>query len=306
VVALLTGCVSGAIPLDSDPTPDATRPDPGEHLSPDQGAVLDVNGPPQAFTVYLDPITGSIVEEWTYFTIGQEIVFSDGSYEGGVEVPLPEIDESAAIPDPVVYPWQLLQDPTPERVVSLVGPALFRTSAFILPGWNDDFRVARLWALAGGGNMITVEGELAMVSIDPGQAVDVDLFEFSQLFVGTLGEGGDRLGAIFSPGDETGTYRLSLSPRGQGTTQAGTEVVFDLEGASPNGSFALGTDARASVVALDGAEELAPADGTVTITVRGDVYDVSVDAQVDGQVLDVSGRMRNGLWHARGLAGAGG
>jgi len=328
MVVLLTGCARGggthhsdvaedtqpdvtledtqptvtATEVQPDPTAEDTRPDLIEHASPDQRAVLDVNGPPQAFTVYFDPVSDSVLEEWTYFTIGQEVVFSDGSYEGGVEVPLPEIDESAAIPDPAVTPWQILQDPTPERVVSLAGPALFRTSAFVLPGWNDDYQVARLWVLAGGGNMITVDGELAMVSIDPGQAIDEDLFEVSNLFVGTLGEGDDRLGAILSPGDETGTRRLSLSPRGQGTNEDGTEVVFVLREAGPDGSSGAGL----RVVTLDGSEEVPDAHGTVNVKAEGDGYEVSVDVRVDGREIVVAGRMRSGLWTATDDDAAGG
>jgi pSer/pThr/pTyr-binding forkhead associated (FHA) protein len=273
-----------------------TQTDPSEHISPDQGAVLDVNGPPQAFTVYLDPISGSIFEEWSYYTLGQEINFTDGSYEGGVDAPLPEIDESAPIPDPAAYPWQILQNPTPDQVVKLAGPALFRTSAFVLPGWNDDYQVARLWILAGGGDMITVDGVLAMASIDTGYAMDEALFQVSELFVGTLGEGEDRLGAILSPGGETGTYRLSLSPRGQGTTQAGTEVVFDLKSSSPEGAFTLGTNAFASVVEYDGSEKRAQASGMVIITTDGNTCKVSVNTRVDDRALVVSGRMRSGLW----------
>jgi len=332
VVAFLALCVLGAVTYDwdvaedtqpdptadatrPDPTADATRPDPtadatqsdwSEHVSPDQRAVLDGIGPPQAFTVYLDPITGSIVEEWTYFLIGEEVIFADGTYEGGIEVPPPAIDASASIPHPAAYPWQILQDPTPERVVSLAGPALFSMSAFVLPGWNDDYQVARLWTLAGGGTMITVDGELAMASIDPGVAIDEEVLQVSELFVGTLGEGDDRLGAILSPSDEPGTYRLSLSPRGQGTTENGTEVVFDLERSSLEGAYTLGTDAVASVVALDGSEARAQASGTVTITPQANLYDVSVDARVDSRALVVSGRMRSGLWTATDGADGGG
>jgi hypothetical protein len=323
VVGCLALCALGAITQDWDPgettqpevtsddaQPDAatddTQLDLNRHVSSDQRAVLDVKGPPEAFTAYLDPITGSILEEWTYFTSGEEIIFSNGRYEGGVDVPPPEIDESASIPMPAAYPWQILQDPTPEGVVSLAGPALFRTSAFVLPGWDDGFRVARLWTLAGGGNMITVDGDLAMASIDPGVAIDEEVLQVSELFVGTLGEGEDRLGAILSPGDEPGTYRLSLSPRGQGTTESGTEVVFDLESSSLEGSYALGTDAAASVAALDGSERRAQASGTVTITDVGDTCRVSVDAEVDGRALVVSGRMRSGLWTATDAAGNGG
>ena len=277
-----------------DPTADDTRPDPSDYISPDHATVVAVNGPPRVFTLYFDPISDSVLEEWTYFTIGQEVVFSDGAYQGGVEVPLPEIDESAAIPWPAAFPWQILQDPTPERVVSLAGPALFRTSALVLPGWNDDYQVARLWILAGGGDMITVDGDLAMASIDHGHAMDEALFEISELFVGTLGEGNDRLGAILSPGDETGTYRLSLSPRGQGTTQAGTEVVFVLGEPGPDGSSGAGP----RVVTLDGSEVHVAASGTVNIMGEGDPYEVSVDARVNGREIVVSGRMRSGLWTA--------
>jgi hypothetical protein len=322
IIACLTLCVWGIIAGETDvvedtqpdevteevaldPTTAVTQSDPSEYISPDQSAVLDVNGPPQAFTVYLDPISGSIFEEWSYYTLGQEINFTDGSYEGGIDVPLPEIDESAAIPDPAAYPWQILQNLTPEHVIKLAGPALFRTSAFVLPGWNDDDQVARLWILAGGGDMITVDGDLAMASIDPGHAMDEALFQVSELFVGTLGEGNDRLGAILSPGDETGTYRLSLSPRGQGTTQAGTEVVFDLESSSLEGAFTLGTNAAASVVDYDGSEKRAQASGTVIITTDGNTCKVTVNARVDDRALAVSGRMRSGLWTVDDGAGIG-
>jgi hypothetical protein len=153
--------------------------------------------------------------------------------------------------------------------------------------------------------MITVDGDLAMASIDPGHAMDEALFEISELFVGTLGEGDARLGAILSPGDETGTYRLSLSPRGQGTTQAGTEVVFDLEGSSFEGVFTLGTNAAASVVDYDGSETRAQASGTVIITTDGNTCKVTVNAQVDDRALAVSGRMRSGLWTVDDGAGIG-
>jgi hypothetical protein len=264
--------------------------------SPDQQAVLAVDGLPQAFTLYVDPRSGAIVEEWDYFTTGRELIFLDGVYQGGTEVPQPEIAPGADLPELAVYPWEIKGELTPACVVELTGTALFATSALVLPGWNDGYEIARQWMLAGGGNMITVDGHLAMLSIDPGVATDLDQFKITDFLVGTLGEGENRLGAILSPGAQNGGYRLSLSPRGQGTTQDGTELVLDLQGSRLVCEYALGTDGRAILVDLEGNEREVLANGTLKIDRQGDAYQVHFDGWVSDRDYSISGMLGNGLW----------
>jgi len=264
--------------------------------SPDQQAVLAVDGLPQAFTLYVDPRSGSIIEEWDYFTTGTELIFLDGVYQGGTEVPQPEIVPGAVLPELPVYPWEIKVELTPACVVELAGAAMFATSALVLPGWNDGYEIARQWMLAGGGSMITVDGQLAMLSIDPGEMIDLDQFKIDDFLVGTLGEGDQCLGAILSPGDQEGMYRLSLSPRGQGTTQDGTELVLDLQGSRLEGEFALGKDGRASLVDLEGNERAVLANGTVRISRQGGAYEVNFDGGVSDRDYSISGVLGNGLW----------
>jgi hypothetical protein len=277
---------------------DPDRLDRTNPLSDDQRTVLALNGPPQAFTLAFDPLSGAVIEEWTYYTLGQQLTFLDGAYQGGIEAPPPQIVPGVTIPAPAMYPWEVLQEPRPACVVRMAGPALFLTSALVLPGWNDDTEVARLWMLAGGGTMITVDGRLAVVSIDPGVALDLEEYRVSGLFVGALGEGPDRLGAILSPGEEMGTYRLSFSPRGQGTTRVGTEVVLDLEGPSLAGEYILGANARAGLVNRDGLEASAPASGTVSIIRVGDAFEIRLDVRVDNRTYQASGMVADGLWRS--------
>ncbi|PKO13349.1 MAG: hypothetical protein CVU39_19285 [Chloroflexi bacterium HGW-Chloroflexi-10] len=266
--------------------------------SPDQQAILSVDGQPQAFTMYIEPSTGAVIEEWDYFTTGKEIIFQDGVYQGGLEFPLPEVDPFSSAPESVVYPSEISREFTPACVVELAGPAFFDTSAVVLPGWNDGYEVGRLWTLAGGGSMITVDGNLALLSIDPGEKIDLDKYKISDFLIGTLGEGNDRLGAILSPGNTKGTYQLSLSPRGQGTTQDGTEYVIDLVGSRLAREFVFGEDASASVVNLEGFEKPVAASGTLTITRDGEIYQLELNAIVDGQDYQISGLMGNGLWES--------
>jgi len=168
----------------------------------------------------------------------------------------------------------------------------------VLPGWNDGAEVARLWMLDGGGSMITVDGRLALVSIDPGVAIDLDEYGVSGLFVGALGEGAERVGAILSPGDGMGKYRLSLSPRGQGTTQVGAEAMLDLEGLSLAGDYTFGVNARASVVDRDGLEVPVEASGRVSISSVGDAFDIEIDAVVNNRAYQVAGMVASGLWQS--------
>jgi hypothetical protein len=277
---------------------DLSRLDTLSHLSDDQRTVLALNGPPQAFTLAFDPLSGAVIEEWSYFTLGQQLMFLDGAYQGGIEAPAPQIVAGATIPAPAMYPWEVLEEPRPACVVKMAGPALFLTSALVLPGWNDDSEVARLWMLAEGGTMITVDGRLALVSIDPGVALDLEEYRVGGLFIGALGEGADRVGAILSPGDGMGRYRLSFSPRGQGTTRVGTEVILDLEGLSLAGEYTLGANARASVVDRDGFVVPAPASGTVTIASVGNAFDIMLDARVDSSTYRMSGMVAVGLWRS--------
>ncbi len=278
---------------------DGEHPEKIQGISSDQLAILAVDGPPQAFTISIDPLSGSVLEEWDYFTTGKELYFLDGAYQGGVEVPAPEVIPGASIPELPVYPWEIIEEFTPACSVALAGTALFNTSALVLPGWNDGYEVARLWMLAGGGSMITVEGQLALLSVDPGEAIDLDQFEVTGFFIGTLGEGDHRLGAILSPGDLPGIFRLSLSPRGQGTTQDGTEIIFNLAGTELDRIFTLGADANVSTVDLEGAEHPAPASGTIEITRQGKNYHVSLDVTINGSTYDISGLLGNGMWHRR-------
>jgi hypothetical protein len=264
--------------------------------SSDQLAVLAVDGSPQAFTISIDPLSGSFIEEWDYFTTGRQLNFLDGVFQGGMEVPEPVINPGASIPEPSLYPWEIIEEFTPVCVVQLSGTALFTTSALVLPGWNDGYEVARLWMLAGGGSMITADGNLALLSIDLGEAIDLDQFDITGFYVGTLGEGDNRLGAILSPGDSQGTYRLSLSPRGQGTTQDGTEFIFDLEGTKLDQVYVLGTDARASIVDLEGSESPVQASGKITITRQGKNYIVNLSGRINDRDYEISGMLGNGFW----------
>jgi hypothetical protein len=267
-------------------------------LSDDQRTVLALNGPPQAFTLAYDPQSGAVIEEWSYYTLGQQLTFLDGAYQGGIEAPPPQIQPGVAIPAPAMYPWEILQEPRPACVVKMAGPALFVTSALVLPGWNDGTEVARLWMLAEGGTMITVDGRLALVSIDPGVALDLEEYGVSGLFIGTLGEGAERVGAILSPGEGMGKYHLSLSPRGQGTTRVGTEVILDLEGYPLAGEYTFGGNARASVVDRDGFGVPAQASGSISITSVGDAFEIRLDARVDNRAYQISGMVANGLWRS--------
>ncbi len=278
---------------------DTEHPEQTQGVSPDQLAILTIDGTPQAFTIFIDPLSGSILEEWDYFTTGKELYFLDGVFQGGMEVPAPEILTGVSIPELPLYPWEIIEEFTPTCSVELAGAALFSTSALVLPGWNDGYEVARLWMLAGGGSMITVEGQLALLSIDPGEVIDLDQFEVTGFFIGTLGEGDHRLGGILSPGNLPGTFRLSLSPRGQGTTQDGSEIIFDLAGAQVDRVFVLGTDAHASTVDLDGTEHPAPASGTIEISRQGKNYAVSLDVTINERSYEISGLLGNGLWQRR-------
>lgn len=268
--------------------------------SDEQREIIAVNGPPEAFTVYWDPHSGAEIEEWSYYTLGQELLFVDGAYQGGIEVPPPEVIDASAIPTTPIYPWEARGAPRASCIVRLAGPALFRTSALVLPGWNDEYQVARLWTLAGGGSMITVDGRLAMVSIDPGEPLELASLELRELLIGTLGQGSYQLGALLTPGELPGTYRLSFSPRGQGTTADGTEYVIDLTGSKLEGTYTLGQNARLSVVALDGTESPGQASGTLTIKRRGDAYQVQMDVWLDNYVrqIGVEGLLAQGLWRA--------
>ena len=275
---------------------DPLQPESAALASPDQQAILAVDGPPQAFTLYVDPGSGSVIEEWDYFTTGRELVFLDGVFQGGVEVPPPVVLPGASIPEPAVNPWEIKAEFTPACVVELAGTALFATSALVLPGWNDGNEIARQWTLAGGGSMITVDGHLAMLSIDPGEATDLDQFLITDFMVGTLGEGDNRLGAILSPGEKPGSYRLSLSPRGQGTTRDGAELVLDLEGTQLEDEYTLGTDGRASLIELDGSEIAVQSSGKVTIARQENTYEVHFDGIVNDRNYLVAGTLGNGVW----------
>ncbi|HNR02636.1 MAG TPA: hypothetical protein PKK59_08885 [Anaerolineaceae bacterium] len=264
--------------------------------SPDQQAVLSVDGAPQAFTMYIEPTTGAVIEEWDYFTLAKQVLFTDGVYQGGLEVPLPEIIPYAGTPEPAVFPWEIGREFTADCVVALAGPAFFDTSAMVLSGWNDGNEIARLWTLAGGGSMITVDGHLALLSIDPGEAVDLEQFKIRDFYIGTLGEGDSRLGAILSPGSEKRTWRLSLSPRGQGSTKDGTEYIIDLQGSNLRGEFAFGENASAGIVSLDGVEQPVAASGTLTLKREAKLFSIEISAIVDGHDLQLTGLLGNGFW----------
>jgi len=275
---------------------DALAPGLAELVSPDQLAILSVDGPPQAYTIYIDPVSGSIIEQWSYYILGREINFLDGVYEGGIEVPLPDTAPAISIPQLSVYPWEILKDFSPESVVRETGTALFNTSALVLPGWNDGYEVARLWLLSGGGNMVTVDGRLVMLNIDPGEALDLDQFTINNLLVGTLVGDNNQLGAIISPDSETGSYRLSLSPRGQGATEDGTGFIFELEGSAIENTFIIGEDAEVIISGIDGSENIAEANGAVIIEKYDNGYTLVINARINDQEYILAGFMASAIW----------
>ena len=283
---------------------DALAPGLSELVSPDQLAILSVDGPPQAYTIYIDPVSGSVIEQWSYFILGREINFLDGVYDGGIEVPLPDTVPDVPIPQLSVYPWEILKDFSPESVVRETGTAIFNTSALVLPGWNDGYEVARLWLLSGGGNMVTVDGRLVMLNIDPGETLDLDQFTINNLLVGTLVGDNNRLGAIISPDSETGSYRLSLSPRGQGATEDGTCFIFELDGPTIENTFIIGEDAEISLAGIDGSESIAEASGTVIIEKNANGYDLAINARINGKDYMLAGFMGSAIWKSIGSSTA--
>ena len=283
---------------------DALAPGLAELVSPDQLAILSVDGPPQAYTIYIDPVSGSVIEQWSYFILGREINFLDGVYDGGIEVPLPDTVPDVPIPQLSVYPWEILKDFSPESVVRETGTAIFNTSALVLPGWNDGYEVARLWLLSGGGNMVTVDGRLVMLNIDPGETLDLDQFTINNLLVGTLVGDNNRLGAIISPDSETGSYRLSLSPRGQGATEDGTCFIFELDGPTIENTFIIGEDAEISLAGIDGSESIAEASGTVIIEKNANGYDLAINARINGKDYMLAGFMGSAIWKSIGSSTA--
>lgn len=283
---------------------DALAPGLSELVSPDQLAILSVDGPPQAYTIYIDPVSGSVIEQWSYFILGREINFLDGVYDGGIEVPLPDTVPDVPIPQLSVYPWEILKDFSPGSVVRETGTAIFNTSALVLPGWNDGYEVARLWLLSGGGNMVTVDGRLVMLNIDPGETLDLDQFTINNLLVGTLVGDNNRLGAIISPDSETGSYRLSLSPRGQGATEDGTCFIFELDGPTIENTFIIGEDAEISLAGIDGSESIAEASGTVIIEKNANGYDLAINARINGKDYMLAGFMGSAIWKSIGSSTA--
>jgi hypothetical protein len=278
---------------------DAMAPGLAELVSSDQLAILSVDGPPQAYTIYIDPATGSVIEQWSYFILGREINFMDGVYKGGMEVPLSESASGLPVPQLTVYPWEILNNFSAEAVVSKTGTALFNTSALVLPGWNDNFEVARLWLLSGGGNMVTVDSSLAMLNIDPGKALDLDQFAIDDFLVGTLKGDNNRLGAILSPSSNAASYRLSLSPRGQGSTEDGTGFIFDLEGPGIEKKFVIGNDSAVRISGIDGSENSAgEAIGTVDMKKNGNGYDIFINAVINGQDIFLEGFMGSAVWRS--------
>ena len=277
---------------------DATAPGLAELVSPDQLAILSVDGPPQAYTVYIDPVSGSVIEQWSYYILGREINFLDGVYEGGIEVPLPDTVPTVSIPQLPVYPWEILKDFSPESVVRETGTAIFNTSALVLPGWNNRYEVARLWLLSGGGNMVTVDGCLVMLNIDPGETLDLDQFTINDFLVGTLVDGNNRLGAILSPDSEAGSYRLSLSPRGQGTTEDGTCFIFELNSSDIENTFIIGENAEVSIAGIDGSENIAEASGAMIIEKYDNGYTLAINARINSQDYILAGFMGSAVWRS--------
>ncbi len=277
---------------------DAGAPGLAELVSPDQLAILSVDGPPQAYTIYIDPTSGSVIEQWSYYLLGREINFIDGVYEGGLEVPLPDAVPDVPIPELAIYPWEILNDFSPEAVIRETGTAIFNTSGLVLPGWNDGYEVARLWLLSGGGNMITVDGRLAMLDIDPGETLELDQFAINDFLVGTLVDDNSRLGAILSPDSEAGSYRLSLSPRGQGTTEDGTGFIFELTGTDIEKTFVIGEDAEVIVSGIDGSEIIPQASGAVAVEKYDNGYTLAINALINGQEYVLAGFMGSAVWRS--------
>ena len=285
--------------VDSEVTSfDATAPGLAELVSPDQLAILSVDGPPQAYTIYIDPTSGSVIEQWSYYILGREINFIDGVYDGGVEVIFPDTVPDVPVPQVMVYPWEILKDFSPEAVIRETGTAIFNTSALVLPGWNDGYEVARLWLLSGGGNMVTVDGRLAMLDIDPGEALDLDQFTINDFLVGTLVGDNNRLGAILSPDSEAGSYRLSLSPRGQGTTGDGTGFIFELTGPDIEKTFVIGENAKVIISGIDGSEIIPEASGALVVEKYDDGYTLAINALINGREYILAGFMGSAVWRS--------
>jgi hypothetical protein len=192
-------------------------------------------------------------------------------------------------------PWQVLADPRGECVVSRAGPALWQTSAVVLPGWNDD-AVAHVWRLAGGGTLTTVEDRVVAVELDPATAFEPPP-DAPLSYVGELqGDGGAKVGALLSRGERT---RLSISPRGQGTTEDGVEHVFVVQPSGDDplaGEYVAGTDLEALRVAADGTESPVNATGQLIVEADGSEYQIDVHLDLGGSPVRATGRLRNALW----------
>jgi hypothetical protein len=146
--------------------------------------------------------------------------------------------------------------------------------------------------------MITVDGRLVMLDIDPGEALDMDQFAINDFLVGTLVGDNNRLGAILSPDSEAGSYKLSLSPRGQGTTDDGTGFIFELNGADLEKTFVIGEDAKVIVSGIDGSEIIPEASGAVAVEKYDNGYTLVVNARINGQEYVLAGFMGSAVWRS--------
>lgn len=258
----------------------------------DRATMVAMHGPPDAFVLAMDPKGSEHEEVWDYRALGQQIVFRNGSYQGGTTSPAGE----AAKSKPELTPWGVLDQPTPECIVQQIGPALWQTSAVVFPGHNDH-SVADLWRLAGGGTMATTGDRLIWLQYDPGSAQPLP-DEPPLAYVGALKGGAVALGALLTRGEEK--TRLSVSPRGQGTTEDGVEHVIELDakGDDPfTGEHDVGSSARVRAVDREGVESYVVATGRVAIRrTTGKGYQVELEVRVGELAMTGTGYVHNALW----------
>ncbi len=261
------------------------------HRTGDRAAIAERSGVLDAFVLALDPNGSEHSEQWIYRSRGEVVALSGGSYRGGVR----RRARSGETPPVPLLPWQVLADPRGECVVQRAGPALWQTSAVVLPGWNDE-AVAHVWRLARGGTLTTVGDRVVAVEIDPATAFDAPA-EAPLSYVGELrGDGGAPLGALLSRGERT---RLSISPRGQGTTEDGVEHVLVLQPSGDDplaGEYVTGTGLEALRVSADGRESPMNATGRLVVQPVGAEYRIDAQLELGGSPVRATGQLRNALW----------
>jgi hypothetical protein len=258
----------------------------------DRATLVQMNGTPDAFVVAMDPKGSEHEELWDYRALGQQIAFRKGSYQGGTIGPKGEPAKSK----PRLTPWGVIAQPTPECIVQHIGPALWQTSAMVFPGHNDD-SVAHLWRLAGGGTMATTGERLIWLQYEADSAKPLP-DDPPLAYVGELTGGGASLGALLTRGQNK--TRLSVSPRGQGTTKDGVEHVIEIHATDSvpfAGEHEVGSSASVRRVDRDGVESDVEATGRVVLERTPDKgFSVDLDVRVGKLAVTGTGSLRNALW----------